>query len=185
MRAPGLLAALAIASLISLPAAGQDETPQGDPPVARVGDIADPCVQPEELLVLEMVQRRTAELDQREAMIAVREQALVEYHEELEAEVARLETIRDELITLVESRSRAHAEGLDALIKMVNEMKPAPAAEVLAEVDRDLAATVLQRLSSRQAAKVMAAMDPDVAAELGEMLATDPIATGDPREETP
>jgi len=143
------------------------------------------CLTSEEMAVIELVRHRQWELQQREELLAVQEQAVREMQQEVQAQVVRLEELREAIADLLEEREAARREGGDALVKMVNQMKPVQAAEVLSRMDPMLSAAVLQRVTARQAGRILGAMDPTLAAELGASLAMDPIATESTEGGTP
>ncbi len=134
---------------------------------------SDPCLAPEDLVVVERVRARLRELDQREEMLVVREQAIDARHATVVEETRRLEELRAVVEEMLRRRDEARDEGLDALVKMVDQMKPADAAPMLTRMDRETAAALLERLGSRQAGKVLGAMSPDEAADLASLLAAD------------
>lgn len=135
----------------------------------------NPCLMPEELTVIELMASRSRELDQREELVLLQEQALMARQEEVQTEIARLQELRDEIEKLLDTRAAARAEGADALVQMVNSMRSSEAAAMLSQMDTVLAAAVLERLSPRQAGKILGGMDPRVAAQLSASLAVDPI----------
>ncbi len=133
------------------------------------------CVSPEEMAILELVGHRHWELQQRDELLVVQEQAVRSMQQEIRAEVRRLEQLRKAIEDLLLAREQARRDGGDALVQMVNQMKAADAAEMLSRMDPLLAAAVLERLSPRQAGKILGAMDPATAAMLGGSLAMDEI----------
>ena len=143
------------------------------------------CLTPEEMAVIELVRHRQWELEQREELLAVQEQAVRQMQQEVQAQVVQLEELRAAIADLLEEREAARREGGDALVKMVNQMKPVQAADVLSRMDPMLAAAVLQRVTARQAGRILGAMDPDLAADLGASLAMDPIESDRTEGETP
>jgi len=134
------------------------------------------CLTSEEMAVIELVRHRQWKLQQREELLAVQEQAVRQMQQEVSAQVVRLEELREAIADLLEEREAARREGGDALVKMVNQMKPVQAADVLSRMDPMLAAAVLQRVTPRQAGRILGSMEPGLAAELGASLALDPIA---------
>jgi flagellar motility protein MotE (MotC chaperone) len=153
--------------------AGDTETRKRAPAVAV--EPVEYCVSPEEMAVIELVRHRHWELQQRDELLVVQEQAVRSLQQEIRAEVKRLAELRADIEELLKAREQARREGGDALVGMVNQMKAADAAEMLSRMDPLLAAAVLERLSPRQAGKILGAMDPSVAAALGGSLAMDPI----------
>jgi len=135
----------------------------------------NPCLSPEELAVVELIYARHRELDQREELLVLQEQALEARRLEVQGEMTELRALRAELQTLIEKQAGARAERTEALVDMVNQMRPGDAAEMLTAMEPVLAAAVLQRLSPRQAGKTLGKMDPVLAADIGGSMAVDPI----------
>lgn len=82
--------------------------------------------------------------------------ALKELQASVEEKLSRIEAIREERINL--------------LVKAISEMKPSKAAEMLVNMDKDMAVKVLSRLKSTQIASILSAMPPEKAAALSEAL---------------
>ena len=169
---------LGAAASLAVPLARGQDSDNPSPPVAPSLD--DNCLTPEEMAVVELVRRRHWELQQREEIVGVQEQAVRALQDEVRGEVVRLEMLREEIESLLQAREAARREGGDALVQMVNQMKAADAAEMLSRMEPMLAAAVLERITPRQAGKVLGNMDPEVAATLGASLALDPIDRAPP-----
>ena len=164
---------LVTAAALAVPFARGQES--AAPAAATLPSLDDNCLSPEEMAVVELVRRRHWELQQREEMVGVQEQAVRALQDDVREEVVRLEQLRDEIEILLEAREAARREGGDALVQMVNQMKPANAAEMLTRMEPMLASAVLERISPRQAGRILGNMPPEVAAILGASLALDPI----------
>lgn len=185
-RCAGLLGLSLLLTCLALPPLARSQEGAETEPAAQpssdsaraTGDLAAPqefCVTPEEMAVIELVQHRNWELQRREEILSVEEQAIRELLAEVRDDVKRLVELRNEIEALLEAREVARREGGDALVQMVNQMKPAAAAVMLSQMEPMLAAAILERLSPRQAGRILGAMEPAVAAALGGSLAVDPI----------
>jgi len=176
-----LLPALAVGALVVRLAWSQPEeesatsAPIEPAGLATTSNPSEFCVSPEEMAVIERVRRRHWELAQREELLVVQEQAVRDMQADLQQEVRRLEGLRSAIEDLLKSRKTARREGGDALVRMVDQMKPAKAADVLSLMEPLLAAAILERLAPRQAGRILGEMNPDIAAKLGGSLAMDPI----------
>ncbi len=176
-----ILTLLSLAVLWALPAPGA----LGQDSLASSEWQDNPCLLPEELTVIELMASRSRELDQREELVLLQEQALMARQEEVQAEMERLQELRDEIEKLIDARAAARAEGADALVQMVNSMRSSDAAAMLSQMDTVLAAAVLERLSPRQAGRILGGMDPRIAAKLSASLAVDPIEVQPSSQEVP
>ena len=147
-----------------------------------------------ELALLGDLRSRKAGLDQRAAAIAVREQALAAAEKQLSSRLAELKTLRKQIETQVAARRKAASADTMRLVKVYEAMKPADAATIFNDLDRNVLLAVLDAMNTRRAAAILAAMKPQrarlVTAELATMrakrdalllpTAAQPAATGKP-----
>ncbi len=171
-----LVLGMAIPGSLARSQQDEEETEGPQPSLDNPAYDETQCLEPEELLVVELVRSRHRELDQREELLVLREQALMVHKTEVRKEIEHLEALRLEIESLLQRRAEARAEGTAALVQMVNQMKPKDAAKMLELMETDVVVTVLEDLQPRQAGRILGAMPPAVAAELGSNLAIDPIA---------
>ncbi len=82
--------------------------------------------------------------------------ALKELEASIDEKLKKLQIIQDKKVKL--------------LVKAVAEMRPSKAAEVLLNMDREMAVKILSQLKSTQVANILSAMPPDKAAALSEAL---------------
>jgi len=112
---------------------------------------------------LEQVEARLTELRQLQGELdagcTVDAQA-AEQQADAEAEAERQER------ELEEARESARQERVAQLSQTINAMNRRSAAQLITELDRDLAAQVVQQLSSRDAGRLLGELPADVAAEL-------------------
>ena len=188
----GLLLALAglLAMAPALVGAGDEGDPEEDvddgpreppPPLPWEAPKADEeeC-RTEEILVLRDLRGRSRSLDRREASLDERVAALEQLETEAQERLAELQDIRAEIVTMLEREQVATEDRVRALAKVVDTMKPAEAASMLAGMNRDVAILVLHKLKPKQAGKILGAMPGDIATELGNRMTVLP----DPREAT-
>lgn len=90
--------------------------------------------------------------------IRIQEQisVLKELQASVEEKLNRIEAVRETRINL--------------LVKAISEMKPSKAAEMLINMDRDMAVKILSQLKSNQIASILSAMPPEKAASISEAL---------------
>lgn len=81
---------------------------------------------------------------------------LKELQASVEEKLNRIEAVRETRINL--------------LVKAISEMKPSKAAEMLINMDRDMAVKILSQLKSNQIASILSAMPPEKAASISEAL---------------
>lgn len=152
-------------------------TPAPATPVAAASQPAasaapDPRLEAERALLESLrnrrqeIERRAAELAQRELLLAAAERRLEQRLEEMRAIQARLES---------ESRARDQREeaGIRQLVRVYEAMRPRDAAAILDELEMPVLLQVMDRMRDAKAAPVLAAMRPDraraVTAELSRL----------------
>jgi flagellar motility protein MotE (MotC chaperone) len=120
--------------------------------------------------LLEEVQRRTVELDQREREITQRSAAL----ESLEEAVA-------ESLTGLQEKDGSPAGGSCRLrggvTRIYESMRPEEAAQILDQLDDETLRVVFARMETKQVAAIMAAMSRERAVAFTKTLAADPDGT--------
>jgi flagellar motility protein MotE (MotC chaperone) len=126
---------------------------------------SDPRVDPARLTASEMallhqlaarreaLDQRARALDQREALIATAQASL-------EAQITRLAELRAEITAVVERHDAAEDGKLTSLIKIYETMKPKAAAEIFDRLEMPVLIRVVERMREAKSADVLARMDP-------------------------
>jgi flagellar motility protein MotE (MotC chaperone) len=141
-------------------------TVPASPAVAEPVPVSDS----ERALLLELRQRRQ-ELEAREATFAAREAVLAAAERKLSARVDELQTLQTRLEG-IESARKSHEEAnWRGLVKLYESMKPRDAALIFNELDMQVLLQVVDRMKEAKAAAVMAAMQPDKARQVTTELA--------------
>jgi flagellar motility protein MotE (MotC chaperone) len=129
-----------------------------------------PVSDSERTLLLELRQHRQ-ELEAREATFAAREAVLAAAERKLSARVDELQTLQTRLEG-IESARKSHEEAnWRGLVKLYESMKPRDAALIFNELDMQVLLQVVDRMKEAKAAAVMAAMQPDKARQVTTELA--------------
>ena len=124
----------------------------------------------ERTVLLELRQRRQ-ELDAREATVAARESMLAAAEQKLSARVEELQALQKKLETLEAARQQREDVSWQGLVKLYESMKPRDAATIFNDLDMPVLLQVVDRMKEAKAAPVLAAMQPDKARELTAKLA--------------
>jgi flagellar motility protein MotE (MotC chaperone) len=146
--------------------------PAGPPPVSES----------EKALLQELRQRRQ-ELDVRAASVANRESVLAAAEQKLGARLAELQALQKKLEGLDAAQKQREDAGWQGLVKLYETMKPKDAATIFNDLSMPVLVQILDRMKDAKAASVMAAMSPDKAREVtGELaqLRTGRDASGAP-----
>ena len=125
--------------------------------------------------LLEEVQRRTVELDQREREVTERSAAL----ESLEEAVA-------ESLSGLQAKDDASASGSCRLhggvTRIYESMRPEEAAQILDQLDDETLRVVFARMETKQVAAIMASMSRERAVAFTKTLAADPDPAASPKK---
>jgi flagellar motility protein MotE (MotC chaperone) len=141
----------------------QGGPPSGPPPEPPVSDA-------ERTLLLDLRQRRQV-LETREAMLATREEVVGAAERRLADRVTELQALQTRLEAL-ETTRRGHDEAnWRGLVKLYESMKPRDAATIMNELDLPVLLEVVDRMKEAKAAPILAAMQPDRARQVTAELA--------------
>jgi flagellar motility protein MotE (MotC chaperone) len=145
------------------------------PPPAATPTLPDETVPPpvtdsERALLLELRQRRE-ELDARDTALAARESLLAAAGQKLSARVAELQGLQKKLESLDAARREREDTRWKGLVKVYEAMKPRDAATIFNDLETPVLLQVVDRMKEAKAAPVLAAMQPDKARDLTTKLA--------------
>jgi flagellar motility protein MotE (MotC chaperone) len=152
------------------PAKAVGSTPAAPAPATPAAAEPAPVSDSERTLLLELRQRRQ-ELDTREQTLAAREAVLAAAERKLSARVDELQALQTRLEG-IESARKSHEEAnWRGLVKLYESMKPRDAALIFNELDMQVLLQVVDRMKEAKAAAVMAAMQPEKARQVTTELA--------------
>jgi flagellar motility protein MotE (MotC chaperone) len=121
-----------------------------------------PLTATERSLLLELRQRRE-ELDARETVLAERESVLTAAQQKLSDRVAELVSLQQRLEALDADRKRQDDASWQGLVKLYETMKPRDAATIFNELSMSVLVQVMDRMKDAKAASILAAMNPEKA----------------------
>ncbi|AWK86809.1 MotE family protein [Azospirillum thermophilum] len=99
------------------------------------------------------IERRTKELEQREALLAAAEKRI-------DQKVAEMEKTRADIQKMMRQGDEKQAAQLESLVKIYETMKPKEAARIFEEMEMTVLLDVIQRMKETKTAPILAAMDP-------------------------
>jgi flagellar motility protein MotE (MotC chaperone) len=129
-----------------------------------------PVADAERTVLLELRQRRQ-ELDTREATLGARESMLVAAEQKVTARVTELQVLQNKLEALEATRKDHEDASWQGLVKLYEAMKPRDAATIFNDLEMPVLLQVVDRMKEAKAAPVLAAMQPDKARDLTAKLA--------------
>jgi flagellar motility protein MotE (MotC chaperone) len=112
------------------------------------------------------LRQRRQELDARDATLTARESVLAAAEQKLTARVAELQTLQQKLEALEKARKERDDASWQGLVKLYEAMKPREAATIFNDLDMPVLLQVVDRMKEAKAAPVLAAMQPDKARDL-------------------
>ena len=145
------------------PHAATAKPPPPKPPAAQPEPPtpAEPPVSDAERTLLQDLRARRAALDAREAGIQSREAVLGATEKRLAARVEELQGLQTRLEALDQTRRERDDANWRSLVKTYEAMRPRDAAAIFNELDQPVLIQVLDRMKEAKAAPVLAAMQPD------------------------
>lgn len=123
---------------------------------------------PEELSHFEKLKQRKDELDAREKELGQLEEELQRQKVELDKRIKQLEDMRNQIAQTLKDRVEVDQEKVNKLVDLYSNMKPKQAADVIGNINEDLAVEVLAKMKKKNAAEIMNLLSPDKAKVLSE-----------------
>lgn len=142
---------------------GGEQTPAADTPDGRL-DRFDPSeITDSELNVLHQLARRRAQLDQREASLDTRAKVLRATEQRIESKLAELKEMQQTISRLLKKHDKEKEAKLRSVVKIYEKMKPKDAARIFEQLDMRILLDVVERMREARMAPIMADMTPDKA----------------------
>ena len=110
------------------------------------------------------------ELAKKREQLKAKEKELQLLEERIKNELYSLKELEAEVDGKLKQLQVVRTKKLDLLVSAISKMQPSKAANMLINMDKDMAVKILSLLRSRQVASILSAMPPDKAAELSEAL---------------
>jgi flagellar motility protein MotE (MotC chaperone) len=124
----------------------------------------------EKAVLLELRHRRE-QLDTREAGLAQRESVLAAAEQKIATRIGELQALQKHLEELDAARKQREDASWQGLVKLYEAMKPRDAATIFDDLDMPVLLQVVDRMKEAKAAPILAAMHPDKARDLTAQLA--------------
>jgi flagellar motility protein MotE (MotC chaperone) len=157
------------------PSAPNSATPTPAVPLASPVPVSvpppEPAISDSERALLLDLRHRSAELDARAAALTSREGVLAAAEKRLTTRVDELSALQAKLEALEKARHDRDDTNWAGLTKLYESMKPRDAATIFNDLDMDVLLQVVDRMKEAKAALVLAAMQPDRARQVTAQLA--------------
>ena len=144
---------------------------QPAPAAEPAGPPPPPPVSEAERTILQELRSRRQELDSRDASQATREATLTALQQKLSGRVEELQALQTRLEGLDADRRKREDASWQGLVRLYESMKPREAATIFNDLDMPTLLRIVDRMKEAKAAPVMAAMNPDKARDVTTQLA--------------
>lgn len=124
-------------------------------------DVTD--LSPAEIQVLESLAERRREIEARARDLDMREKLLAAAEKRLDEKIAKLKELRDSIESMFASADAENEAQIASLVKMYERMKPKDAARIFDKLDLKVLIEVVDRMKEAKAALVLAKMNVDKA----------------------
>lgn len=121
--------------------------------------------------VYEALKNKTTELEKKERQLALLEEDLQRQKLEIEKQLKEMNEMRRNISSKLETKMTADQESVEKLVGVYADMKPQNAANILAQMDEDLAVKVLEKMKKQNAAAILNYIEPKKAQTLSEKYA--------------
>jgi flagellar motility protein MotE (MotC chaperone) len=115
---------------------------------------------PSEVELLQQLSDRRAALDKRAAELSQREVLLQAAEKRVDEKIAKLEALKQQIGGIEDKQNQEDEARLKSLVKIYETMKPDDAARIFSQLDMPVLLGVLEHMKERNAAPILAAMDP-------------------------
>jgi len=107
----------------------------------------------------EQLEKRSRDLDTREALLKITEQRVAQ-------KIKEMESLRQQVQSLVDQAGSGQQAQLDNLVKIYETMKPDEAAKIFETLDMPILLGVIQKMKPARTAPIMAKLPPEKAKEV-------------------
>ncbi|HXI08363.1 MAG: MotE family protein [Bradyrhizobium sp.] len=144
--------------------------PPPEPPKPEGGTVVfpdqTPRVSESERAILERLQNRRQELDQRAREIEIRESLLKAAEKRIESKVEELKSVEGKAASAAGQRNEQEAARFKGIITMYENMKPKDAAKVFDRLEMGVLIEIASQIAPRKMSDIMGLMQPEAAERL-------------------
>ena len=167
--APVAVAQTAAPQAQAAPAAAVEQVKPSAPRGAELSD--DPTLMSQsEIDLLQRLAARRAEIDAWNQDLDLREKLLKAAEQRLDGKLVELKGVQDSIKGMLKQHEDEQEAKLKSLVKIYETMKPKDAANVFEKLDMAIMLDVVERMKEAKVAPIIAAMNPDKAKEMTEEL---------------
>ncbi len=120
--------------------------------------------------LIELLEKKQQSLALEEERIQRERQELESLRKDVNNRIEQLKKVQAALDDMIDKQNQQRQERITQLVKVLSNMRPEPAAEVISKLEINMAVEVFRRMQSRTAGKVMASLKPEKAAQISTLL---------------
>ena len=125
---------------------------------------------PQQMEVLRSIENSKKQMEQRERELDRRAKELAALEQLVDQKMATLGKLRLEFEQQVKAEEARQNKRIKHLVALYSNMKPKAAAEVMEQMDLDLAVEIFRQMRGREAGKILAYVTPEKASKISRML---------------
>lgn len=151
------------------PAPAKTEAPKAEaapPPVPAAPPDEEQETSGSEMLLIKELSARREQLDKRAKELDTRQSLIRVAEQRVDQKIREMETLRTQLQSMVNQASEAQQVQIDNLVKIYETMKPKEAARIFETLELPTLLNVVQRMKPARTAPIMAEMAPAKAKEI-------------------
>jgi flagellar motility protein MotE (MotC chaperone) len=153
------------------------EAKAAEPPASKPAEAAPPAPRtanftPAELEVLQSLAERRQQLDLRSREVEAQEALLAAAERRVEEKIAELKKLETRIAGYIRQHDEQSEGQLKSLVKVYENMKPKDAARIFEELELSVLLDVVERMKEAKIAPILASMDPGKAKSVTVELAT-------------
>ncbi|GAB3125318.1 MotE family protein [Novispirillum itersonii] len=162
---PAAMLAVQSGPRIQLAQGGEGTPAPSGPTSITSGGACDPLKDPvnltqTEIDVLQKLAERREVMDKRERELETRENLLKAAEQRIDAKVTDMRTLENTIKDLLKKHDAQELERINQLVKIYAAMKPVEAAAIFNDLEMDILLTIMENMKEAKSASILAAMDP-------------------------
>ncbi len=156
---------------ITSPAGSQKPKPAAAVPAKKPAKESPPASQAVDPRLLQLINQRRQKLAMEETRLTRKRQEMLKLRGEVEQRINELKKVQAALEELLSAQRLQRSRQVEQLVKVISNMRPRNAAEVVAKLDDQMSVDIFRRLNSRAAGKIMNNLKAEQAARISVLIA--------------
>jgi len=132
----------------------------------KTKDNTSPPYTPDELVLLQQLSERRAEIDKREKDLDLKINILAASEANLQKKIEELNNLKQQISALIEEKKNLEGSKIMSLVKIYENMKPKEAAKIFNQLDLPLLISIFKLMKEAKIAPILSSMDAAKAKEV-------------------